>query len=84
MAAQLGNYTIHGDRNALEVHPKAENFLAKIVIPSNAHDKVRADLSVSGMRLSSLFPDLSNLAKEISELKAFGQNGEDLESFDEA
>lgn len=84
MAAQLGNYTIHGDRKALENHPNAEKFLAKIVIPSSSLDKVRDDLSVSGIRLSNLFPDLSNLAKEISELKAFGQNGEDLESFNEA
>jgi len=75
MAAQLGNYTIHGDRNALEMHPNAASFLAKIVIPPEAHDKVRADLSVSGMRLSSLFPDLSNLAKEISELEALDNNG---------
>lgn len=84
MAAQLGNYTIHGDRNALEMHSNAASFLAKIVIPSKAHDKVRADLSVSGMRLSSLFPDLSNLAKEISELKALDQNGEDLVDFNGA
>lgn len=84
MAAQLGNYTIHGDRNALEMHPNTANFLAKIVIPYKAHEKVRADLSISGMRLSSLFPDLSNLAKEISELKALDQNGEDVESFNGA
>lgn len=71
MAAQLGNYTIHGDLNALEMHPNATDFLRKVVVPAKALDKIRADLSVSGMRRSSLFPDLSNLAKEISELRDF-------------
>ncbi len=71
MAAQLGNYTIHGDLKALEMHPNAKDFLRKVVIPAKAQDKIRADLSVSGIRRSSLFPDLSNLAKEISELTVF-------------
>lgn len=79
MAAQLGNYTIHGSREPLEAHPASSRFLARILIPAISHDRVKADLSVSGMRLSSLFPDLSNLAREISEIKALGPRGEDLE-----
>jgi hypothetical protein len=84
MAAQLGNYTIHGSRAPLEQHPAADQFLARILIPSTSQDRIRADLSVSGMRRSSLFPDLSNLATEISELKGLGPGGEDLELSHEA
>jgi hypothetical protein len=80
MAAQLGNYTIHGSREPLETHPESSSFLARIAIPAKARDRIRADLSVSGMRLSSLFPDLSNLAQEIAAIKALGADGEDLES----
>lgn len=80
MAAQLGNYTIHGCREALEAHPASSQFLARLLIPHKSHDKIRADLSVSGIRLSSLFPDLVSLAQEVGEIKAFGPNGEDLEA----
>lgn len=80
MAAQLGNYTIHGSREPLELHPASSNFLARIVIPASSYHKIRADLSVCGVRLSSLFPDLSHLAQEIGEITAFGDDGEDLES----
>jgi hypothetical protein len=31
------------------------------------------------MRLSSIFPDLSSLAMELAEIKAFGPEGDDLE-----
>ena len=79
MAAQLGNYTIHGDNEPLETHPAASHFLARILIPATSQDKIRADISVSGMRLSSLFPDLANLAKELSEIKTLGPEGEELE-----
>lgn len=84
MAAQLGNYTIHGSRDPLESHPASSQFLARILIPVMSYDKIRTDLSVSGIRLSSLFPDLSNLARELIEMKAFGPDGEDLESRTEA
>ncbi|MBK8890567.1 MAG: FRG domain-containing protein [Dechloromonas sp.] len=79
MAAQLGNYTIHGGREPLEAHPASSQFLARVLIPVTAHDKIRADLSVSGIRLSSIFPDLSNLAMEITEIRAFGHTDDDLE-----
>lgn len=80
MAAQLGNYTIHGSREPLETHSASAHFLGRILIPAASHDKIRADLSVAGMRLSSLFPDLSNLARELASIKALGQQGEDLEA----
>lgn len=84
MAAQLGNYTIHGTREALEAHPNSSRFLARIFIPSISLGKIKSDLLVSGIKRSSLFPDLSNLAQELAEIKAFGPAGEDLESQGEA
>ncbi|HEY8097950.1 MAG TPA: FRG domain-containing protein [Methylobacter sp.] len=80
MVAQLGNYTLHGSRESLETHPESSQFLARILIPATSHNKIRADLSVSGMRFSSLFPDLASLAQEVSELTTFDVDGKDLES----
>ena len=68
MAAQLGNFTVHGSREPLEEHTNAANFLAKIEIPKSAQDRVNYDLVSAGMRLSNLFPDLDHLAEELSEL----------------
>ena len=78
MAAQLGNYTLHGNRDPLESHPAASRFLARVVMPETSHDRINSDLSVSGIRLSSLFPDLANLAREITEIKAIDHDGEDV------
>lgn len=80
MAAQLGNYTIHGNRTPIEELPNTDNYLAKITIPSEAFSQIKGDLLTAGIRRSILFPDLSNLAKEISELKALGSDNEDLEA----
>jgi hypothetical protein len=80
MAAQLANFTVHGSREPLERHPNAVQFLARVEIPSSARERFNRDLSSAGMRLSSLFPDLEHLAEELSELRAIGPNGEDLEA----
>lgn len=80
MAAQLSNYTIHGTRLSLDSHTSSSDFLGKIVIPKESKQEFRSDLSVSGIRHTTLFPDLSTLAKEIAEYPAVGPDGEDLES----
>ena len=41
---------------------------------------IKQDLSIMGIRQSSLFPDLSNLAQEISGLVAFDENGNDVDA----
>lgn len=79
MATQLGNYTIHGSRNSLESTPDCEEFLTAIVIPANAHQQFGLDLSLLGIRRSTLFPDLDNLARQVSDLRAIGPDREDLE-----
>lgn len=80
MAAQLGNFTIHGSREPLEEHPDAADFLAKVEIPAWAKSRIRDDLLLAGIRLSNLFPDLDHLAEEVSQLRAIGPDGEDLEA----
>jgi FRG domain len=80
MAAQLGNYTIHRTREPLERYDISSEFLGKIIIPNSARARLTQELSISGIRRSALFPDLANLAMELSEIKALGANGEDLEA----
>lgn len=84
MAAQLGNYTIHGDRTPLNTHPAAANFLARVLIPTTARNTIKTDLSVAGVRRSTLFPDLTNLAIELSEIVAFDEEEKDLDAETEA
>ena len=80
MVAQLGNYTIHGNRSAIEEHHSATKYLAKVIIPMESCSEIKHDLSIMGIRQSSLFPDLSNLAQEISRLIVFDKNGKDIDA----
>lgn len=79
MAAQLGNYSLHGSRVPLNKIAGAEDSLGCIHISPEAIDHLRRDLLITGLRRSTLFPDLANLASELAALKAFGPDDEDLE-----
>ncbi|MGX9367170.1 FRG domain-containing protein [Desulfoplanes sp. PS50] len=68
MMVQLGNYTIHRNSTPIENYPDASKFLTKVTIPPDSITAIRRDLSVCGIRHSSLFPDLSSLATELSEI----------------
>lgn len=68
MAMQLSHYTIHGHRESLEDHPEASSYLRKLVIPQDAMDEFNGDLTILGVRRSTIFPDLENLAAELEEL----------------
>ena len=70
MAAQLGNYTIHRTREPLEASANADNFCAQVVVPASARKRLRSELSIAGVRRSSLFPDLANLAAELTQIVA--------------
>jgi hypothetical protein len=66
MFAQQGSsYTFHGDPMPLEETPDAEKFLVKLVIPSEVRVEFATYLVALGMRLSSIYPDLQNLAREM-------------------
>lgn len=68
MAMQLGNYTIHNKREALEESPGSNHFLGRAVIPNDACATIRFELWLAGIRASNLFPDLGSLAHEIAAL----------------
>jgi hypothetical protein len=68
MLLQLAAFTIHNTQCGLDDDPKAETFLAKILISSAAKHALRDQLWALGIRRSTLFPDLDNLAAELSEL----------------
>jgi len=67
MALQAARYTIHGSTDALDESADASSFLSQLVIPGEAVDQFKADLSLLGIRRSVLFPDLEHLAKELQE-----------------
>jgi len=68
MALQLAAFTIHGTKTPLESHSQAATFLRKLIIPASEKERLRRFLWLLGIRRSNLFPDLENLAQELSAL----------------
>jgi hypothetical protein len=66
MAVQQGGFTIHGCDSPLEKHSEAHRFLQKFVIPQAARETFRKELWILGIRRSMLFPDIENLARELT------------------
>ena len=64
---QLSVFTIHGSDKPLESLPNHEKFLMKFEIPSESKKRLKQMLWDLGVRKSNIFPDLENLAKEMSE-----------------
>ena len=65
MIMQQSAFTIHSETRPLESLPHNENWLRKIEIPQSALQEIALELEILGIRLSSIFPDLDNLSKEI-------------------
>jgi hypothetical protein len=65
MMNQQARFTIHGTGMALNRLPAAHKFLTALVIPSSVKLHIVNALGGMGIRLSSLFPDLEHLAKDI-------------------
>ena len=70
MGMQMAHFTIHNVRDALEEHSETDTFLKKYKIPHKCVKNIRQELSILGIRRSKIFPDLTNLGKEIAEIKA--------------
>jgi hypothetical protein len=66
MSLQHSVFTLHGDGTPLEERPDVDSFLSKLVIPAAARQRVASDLEMLGVRRSTLFPDLENLARELA------------------
>jgi hypothetical protein len=69
---QSGAFTIHPHPTALDEHPRADEFLARFDIPGSCRAIFQDELAAMGARRSLLFPDLYNLARELSSTN--GQN----------
>jgi hypothetical protein len=65
MTVQQGAFTIHGSDKPLE-ELAAAGCLAKLIIPADSKPTFDDELWVLGMRRSSLFPDLANLALDLA------------------
>jgi FRG domain len=62
---QQGSFTIHVSPMPLQQHRKAKKFLDRIIVPSSAARSIAEDIFVCGLRKSTLFPDLANLAEDL-------------------
>lgn len=67
MMVQQGVFTLHGSDLPLENMAHSDEFLIKITIAEAARAGIRTTLAGLGFRRSNLFPDLGNLATEISD-----------------
>jgi hypothetical protein len=66
MMIQQSRFTIHGSADPLEDYLEARKFLNRFEIPPGSKKDIRDALFAAGIRYSTLFPDLSYLAKDIS------------------
>ncbi len=69
MLLQQSRFTVHDTGKPLEGLVDDSNILRKYVIPAGAKLQIGAERESLGFRRSSLFPDLTTLAAEISELR---------------
>lgn len=68
IAAQRGCFTIHGSaRKPLNSYPELAPFLHTIPISRKHQPQILAQLAIAGITDAVVFPDLSNLAKELLE-----------------
>ena len=78
---QQAAVTIHGSKTPIDDLPDVDSFLAKIRIPASSKPTLRAVLDLYGFSRAYLFPDLDNLAKELSsmsfEVPTHGPSSED-------
>ena len=67
MLMQHGAYTIHSSNTPLEDYNSPIQFLCRATIPANAKLALAEELRNLGVRRSTLFPDLHNLALDLRE-----------------
>jgi FRG domain len=65
MMLQHSVFTIHGAATPLDQLPNSAAFLRGWTIPQAAKRHIRAQLSILGIRRSTLFPDLKSLAGDL-------------------
>jgi hypothetical protein len=65
MIMQQSAYTIHSESRPLEELDNNDRWLKRIRIPQSVLPEIAYELEILGIKLSSIYPDLDNLAKEI-------------------
>lgn len=65
MLAQLTGFTLHATAEPLDSLEGAGDFLHRVEIPETARRRILRELWDHGIRRSTLFPDLGNLAAEL-------------------
>ena len=78
---QQSVFTIHGCGTSITELPEAKQYLARILIPAKAKKGFRQILALFGVSRANLFPDLENLAAELTSLE-FALNTEPEASAD--
>jgi hypothetical protein len=66
MFVQQGCFTVHSDRTALNLRPGSERYLTKLTIPASSVARAAVEIDVCGFRKGDLFPDLAELALEMT------------------
>ncbi|MGA2504477.1 MAG: FRG domain-containing protein [Anaerolineales bacterium] len=67
MSSQKSCFTIHGLKHSCLSELVSSSILKKYTISVNSVAQMREDLHIMGISRTSIFPDLDNLAKELSE-----------------
>jgi hypothetical protein len=62
---QQAAFTIHGIEMPINSLPEAASFLRTVRIPRESKESLLHAITLLGVRGSSLFPDLQNLAEEL-------------------
>jgi hypothetical protein len=66
MFVQQGCFTVHSDRQPLNLKSKCQEYLSKLIIPADCAKKLAFEVDVCGLRKGDLFPDLAELAAEMT------------------
>jgi FRG domain len=66
MFVQQGCFTIHSDRKPLDQRTESEKYLTKLTIPADCLRRMALEVDICGLRRGDLFPDLAELAAEMT------------------
>lgn len=72
MVVQQSVFTVHGSSLPLECYANADQFLYKIRIPERHRGHFTVAMRQFGIRPTSMFPDLQNLANELVDDELYG------------
>jgi hypothetical protein len=68
MFVQQGAFTIHAARDVLNEREGHSRYLRPLLIPAESVQRVAWETFACGLRRGDLFPDLANLADELTEV----------------